>query len=222
MTLEVAPTLATLLGRLPGVAAVVTSADPAESDDHVPLASLPLAFGTTLQTIPAAAGYLEADPRKIELWRARPGPRTRPRIGLAWSGNPLHKNDRYRSLPLAELVSALPPGNEYFALQKDLRTGDAALLGTRILHVGATVADFDDTAALVRLMDRVVSVDTSIAHLAGALAQPVLVLVPFNPDWRWLQERHDSPWYTSARILRQHRSGDWSRVLARLASELQP
>ena len=185
-------------------------------DLQCPLLSLPLAFGTRLDTIPAATPYLRAAPEKIAHWERWLGPRTGPRVGLVWSGSAGHQNDHRRSIALAQFLTLLPEDVQPVSLQKDLRPADREALQARpgLLHAGEALADFSDTAALCELMDLVVSVDTSVAHLAGALGKPVWVLLPTNPDWRWTLDRADSSWYPSARLFRQTRRGEWDEVLA--------
>ena len=218
--LEVQPPLVTLLQNLANQ--VIAKGDPLPPFDvHCPLLTLPLVFGTDATTIPAAQGYLTAAPTKRMAWAERLGAKTQPRIGLAWSGNPSHTNDARRSVPLADIIRALPKGFSYVALQKDVAAGDRAILADAGIAVfGEDLADFSDTAALCTLMDTVISVDTSIAHLAGALGVPVWILLPFNPDWRWLLDRTDSPWYDTAVLYQQETPGDWAGVLARIALAL--
>jgi hypothetical protein len=141
---------------------------------------------------------------------------------LAWSGNEAHKNDNNRSILLADLRE-LPTDCQYISLQKEVRDSDRETLCSRpdILHFGNQLHDFSDTAALCELMDIVISVDTSVAHLAGALGKPVWILLPFNPDWRWLLDRADSPWYPSASLFRQEKIGQWESVIKRVALELR-
>jgi len=223
VVLEVQAPLASLLARLEGVAEVVVQdTPPPRVDLACPLPSLPLAFATTLGSIPSPAGYLAPDPARIASWRARLGPATRPRVALAWRGSAAHRNDANRSLDLARLAPHLPPGIEVLSLQKDMGAEDAAALraipGARDL--GAGLRDFDDSAALCALADRVACVDTSLAHLAGALGRPLDLLLPFAPDWRWMLGRTDSPWYASATLHRQDAPGDWSAALASLARSL--
>ncbi len=213
-----------LLRGLAGVETLIAQGEaPPAFDLHVPLLSLPLALGTHIETIPAPGVYLAADPAKVEAWSERLGPRTRPRVGLVWNGNPEHKNDRHRSLPLARLLDALPEGFEYVSLQKDVRPADQATLNARpeVRHFGAELHDFADTAALVSLMDAVVSVDTSLAHLAGALGQDTRLLLPrIGLDWRWLTEQADTPWYPSMRLYRQGADCGWDGPLAAVAKDL--
>jgi hypothetical protein len=221
--LEVQRPLVHLLAQLEGVAAVIARGDALPSADfHCPILSLPLAFGTRLDTIPAAAGYLKADPDKIAAWAERIGPGDRPRVGLVWSGNPSNPADRQRSIALAELLESLPEGFEYFSLQKEVRQTDRAALASRpdLRHFGEELVDFTDTAALCELMDVVASTCTSVAHLSGALGRPTAVLLRHNADWRWLLEREDSPWYASAKLYRQEQAGDWSGALAHFRRDL--
>lgn len=221
--LEAYPPLERLLAQLPYVDQVVApgSALP-PFDYHAPLVSLPRAFGTRLDTIPPQAPALEAPREHLEKWRARLGEAAGLRVGLAWSGSTTLGNDRNRSIALARFDRIREAPATFFALQKDIRDADrAALEGTRpVLHFEDELADFRDTAALVALMDGVITVDTSIAHLAGAMGKPVWILLPFSPDWRWLLDRDNSPWYPSARLFRQQRPSDWDPVLARVATEL--
>jgi tetratricopeptide (TPR) repeat protein len=224
VVMEVQKPLLGLLQKLDGVARLIGRGDALPPFDyHCPLLSLPLAFGTDLNTIPAVAGPIAGDPAKVAGWRARLGERTKPRIGLVWSGSTIHKNDRNRSVALHDVVRHLPQDWQYVSLQKEVRESDQAALNSQanLLHVGEHLNDFTDTAALCSLMDVVVSVDTSVAHLAGTLGKPVWILLPFIPDWRWLLEREDSPWYPSARLFRQPAIGDWDSVLAHVGKALR-
>ena len=153
--------------------------------------------------------------RRMGRTGARLGPKDRPRIGLVWSGNPQHRDDRKRSIQLNELSPLLDVAATFVSLQKDLRAGDEVVLTERsnIINLGQSLESFADTAALISHLDLVVSVDTSVAHLAGALGRPVWVLVPFVPDWRWLLDRDDSPWYPTARLIRQTETRDWRGVV---------
>lgn len=193
-------------------------------DCHCPLMSLPLAFKTDLDTIPVSVPYLFSEPTRVALWHSHLGPKTRPRVGVVWSGNPGHKNDHNRSIPLATLQPLLQnQAIEWCSLQKELREHDMAWLSSNpgIRHFGGNLNDFADTAALVELMDIVITVDSSVAHLAGAMGRPVWILLPFNPDWRWLLGREDSPWYPSARLFRQTAAGDWATVIQPVQERLK-
>ena len=223
--MEVPEPLLPLLKDLDGVSQFVAkgSALPA-FDYHCPLLSLPLAFRTDLGSIPCPRRYLRADREHVAIWRVRLGEPTKPRIGLVWSGNTEHKYDHSRSMALAELVKHLPSKYEYVSLQKDVREADRPKLEARldILHFGDELKDFADTAALCEQLRLIISVDTSVAHLAGALGKPVWILLPYRPDWRWMLERTDSPWYPGARLFRQEKSGDWDAVMKRVKAELAP
>ena len=191
-------------------------------DLHCPVMSLPHACRTTLSTVPNQVPYLAAPPERIDHWRAQLGPKTRPRVGLVWSGSTGHGNDHNRSLTLAAIASIFDLPLEFHCLQQDIRAGDQpALAGIQNLHIYAEkLRDFADTAALIEQMDLVISVDTSVAHLAGALAKPVWVLLPFMPDYRWMLDREDSPWYPTARLFRQAQPRDWPAVVVRLREAL--
>ncbi|NIF72347.1 tetratricopeptide repeat protein [Burkholderia sp. Ap-962] len=223
VVLEVQPELIALLGSLDGVDALVARGAPLPPFDlHCPLMSLPLEFRTDLDSIPAALPYLRADPARVARWRERLGPGDgRPRIGVVWSGNPLHLNDRNRSLALAELLPMVDARHEWISLQKLVRDEDRAVLeASAIRFVGDQLGDFADTAALVETLDAVISVDTSVAHLAGALGRPLAVLLPYTPDFRWMLDREDSPWYPQARLFRQAEGGAWPPVVERVAAAL--
>lgn len=222
--LVVQPPLLQLLTRLEGSGELLAEGQPLPAFDyHCPLLSLPLACGTDLANIPAAPRYIHPDPARLAVWQARLGPPRAPRIGLAWSGRPEHKNDANRSLALADLLNALPAGLELVVLQKDIRRADRAVLDAHpeIREFSGQLGDFADTAALCEEMDLVISVDTSIAHLAGALGRPLWLLLPFVPDWRWLMDRDDSPWYPTARLFRQAVAGDWQTPLTGVRRQLQ-
>jgi ADP-heptose:LPS heptosyltransferase len=190
---------------------------------HCPMLSLPFVFGTGLATIPRETPYLSASAQALANWSARLPPKTRPRIGMAWSGRPEHNNDQNRSIALASFLSPLQEIDvTLVSLQREVRAADAIVLQERsdIIHFGEELKDFSDTAALAANMDLVIAVDTSVAHLAGALAKPVWVLLPFIPDWRWLLDRDDSPWYPTARLFRQDDSRRWDGAVARLRAAL--
>jgi len=224
VTLLVQPAVKPLLETLAGVDAVVAEAVPPRAYDfHCPLLSLPLAFRTTLETVPAAVPYLSPPASKITQWRSTLSDLGRPIVGVAWSGNPTHRNDRNRSIALPRLAALLStPRVQFVSIQKELRDHERELLGSfpALTHLGEKLEDFADTAAVVSQLDLVVTVDTAAAHLAGSLAKPVWVLLPYAPDWRWLLHREDSPWYPTMRLFRQTKPGDWESVIARVAHEL--
>lgn len=220
--LEVPPALATLMRNLSGVAELIPKGKSLPPFDyHCPLMSLPLAFRTTAATIPHPEGYLRADPVLAARWRERWPRGATPRIGLAWSGNAKQKNDHKRSIALAELAPHLPPKYDYVCLQVDVREADrAALAGHPGIRDFGAELDFPNTAGLIDGLDLVLAVDSSIAHLSAALGKPTWILLPFNPDWRWLLERRDSPWYGSVQLYRQPAAGDWKTVLQQVARDL--
>jgi len=220
--LEVQEPLRQLMSGLAGVSQCVSKGEALPHFDlHCPLLTLPLAFGTRLDTIPSTIPYLRA-PTHGQDRRAQLGPRDRPRIGLVWSGNPQHRDDRKRSIELNTLSPLFDVAATFVSLQRDLRAGDEAALKTRsdILNLGPSLASFADTAALISHLDLVISVDTSVAHLAGALGRPVWVLLSFVPDWRWLLNREDSPWYPTARLFRQTDAREWHGVVHRVRAAL--
>jgi tetratricopeptide (TPR) repeat protein len=216
-----------LLSGLPGVSQCIPTSAlgtlPA-FDMHCPISSLPLAFGTRLDTIPAMKSYLPLPPRnRVQAWEDRLGPHTRLRVGLVWSGRPTHTNDHNRSIPLRTISQILDVDATFVSLQKDPRPNDAAVLRERndVMDLTADLADFTETAALISCLDLVIAVDTSVAHLAGALGRPTWILLPYTPDYRWLLDRDDSPWYPSVRLFRQNQTREYESVLERLSDELR-
>jgi hypothetical protein len=221
--LEVQPPLLGLLADLQGVSQLIAAGDVLPPFDYqCPLMSLPLAFKTTLDTISSAPQYLHTDKAKVAHWRTLLGDRSRPRVGLAWSGNPNNTIDQRRSIRLAEFAAYLPSHCQYFSLQKDVREADRKVLDSSpsIVSFGDGMLDFVSVAALCECMDLVISVDTSLAHLGGALGLRTWVLLPSTPDWRWLRDREDSPWYATVKLYRQKTAGDWNAVLSRVAADL--
>jgi Tfp pilus assembly protein PilF len=224
--LGVRPAIQQLLAGISGVAECTTreAAASLAFDLHCPLGSLPLAFKTRLDTIPLAQGYLPAPPAaRVAVWEKRLGPRTRFRVGLVWSGDPGHKNDHNRSIALRALAPLLDCDVEFVSLQKGVRDQDRAFLDERkdIIDLSEQLTAFSDTAALVSCLDLVISVDTSVVHLAGGLGAPVWTMLPFNPDWRWLINRNDSPWYSSMRLFRQPTRSNWASVVDNVRHELE-
>lgn len=233
VVLEVQAPLVRLMAGLEGVDEVVAfSAEPPPADYQALLMSLPRAFGTTLQTIPAEVPYLSADPAGVARWDARLGPRTRPRVGLVWSGGfrdeaALRWVNARRNIALERLAPLRDAPVDFVSLQKG-EPGEGELRslkaqgwdGPDILEVMDEVTDFADTAALIQALDLVISVDTSTAHLAGALGKPVWIMNRYDSCWRWLTDREDSPWYPSLRLFRQERMGEWDAVAAKVRAEL--
>lgn len=218
-----------LLKEIDGVDAVIPISDTASLPFHdywsFPL-SLPMHFSTTVETIPAKLPYLNVPPERYQQWRHRL-PAGGLKIGLVWKGSAGHKNDANRSLPNLSILFPLwsEPGVTFISLQKGAGEDEAATppAGQPMLHLGSDIADFADTAAIVAQLDLVICIDTAIAHLAGALNKPCWVLLPaVGVDWRWLQERTDSPWYPGVmRLFRQTRPGDWPATINEVALALR-
>ena len=207
-------------------------------DRHAPIMSLPHLCGTAGDSIPGAAPYLHPDPAAVAAWRRRFAGLPGKKVGLVWAGNPKHPKDKDRSIPLEALKPILAePGITWISLQADGRRQDLSALGAAApldlgaaapldlgaaapLDLGDDLGDFAETAAIVANLDAVVCVDTAIAHLTGAIGKRAFVLLAYRPDWRWLMERPDSPWYPTLRLVRQKEPGDWPSALERLATAL--
>jgi tetratricopeptide (TPR) repeat protein len=224
VVLQVQPELKSLLGGLEGVAAILAHGEALPPFDvHCPLASLPLACKTELSGVPSEIPYLSVSAAQTEKWRQRLESLPSPRIALAWSGRAAHVNDRNRSLALAQLQPLLSTDAVSFvSVQRELRPTDAEMLSRlpRLVHLGGELTDFAATAAVLALAELVICVDTSVAHLAGALGRPAWVMLPFQPDWRWTLDHERSPWYPDMRLFRQPSVGDWTSVVARVRQEL--
>jgi tetratricopeptide (TPR) repeat protein len=224
IVLEVQPPLEKLLSRTEGISQILGKGKPLpDFDVHCPLLSLPLAFRTDLDTIPAEIPYVVAPEAHVARWRDRLAQAGSPRVGIAWAGSATNKNDRNRSIALERFADIFAiSGVHFVSLQKGLRRHEREILDlhAHITHVGDELEDFTDTAAVISLLDLVVAVDTSVAHLVGAMAKPVWILVPFAPDFRWMLDCENSPWYPTARLLRQPSIGDWDSVLGRVRREL--
>jgi tetratricopeptide (TPR) repeat protein len=221
--LEVQPQLKTVLSTLECNEIIAQGDSPPSYDFHFPLMSLPLALGITDQNIPYPERYLTPDPLTTLKWQDRLGAKCRPRIGLVVSGNPRHSQDHHRSIPLASLAGHFPSGFDVVLLQIETRPEDQKTARTlsSSAPISVDIEDFEDTAALCSLMDLVISVDTSVAHLSGALGVPTWVLLPYIPDWRWLLGRRDSPWYQSLRLYRQAEDRSWVPVIATVMADLE-
>jgi tetratricopeptide (TPR) repeat protein len=234
VVLEVQPPLIGLLSGLDGISHLAAQGDSLPPYDlHCPLMSLPFAFGTTPATVPALIPYLKAPSKKVDEWSNRLGEKTKPRVGIVWSGGfrPNHPeqwlvNGR-RNIPLRMLTAWRHPGVEFYSLQKG-EPAESELAqciashwdGPGVHDVASHLKDFTDTAALIENLDLTVTVDTSVAHLAAALGKPVWMLNRFDSCWRWLLDRSDSPWYPTMRLYRQEGPGDWEGVVKRVKTDL--
>jgi tetratricopeptide (TPR) repeat protein len=219
--LEVQPELVSLLaGAIEGVSVKARGDTLPPFDLHCPLLSLPLALGTTLETIPPVE-ILTPSATRVSKWAPHIAADSI-KVGLVWSGNRSHRNDRNRSIPLAELVPLLDrPGVRYFSLQRDIRPEDSEILkDTNLTDLASGFEDFADTAAAISMLDVVISVDTAVAHLAATVGKPAWILLPYTADFRWMVEREDTPWYPGAKLFRQASPGDWSGVVHQVGVEL--
>ncbi len=210
-----APLVPLLAGQWPDVAVAESFADVSGFDLSTPLMSLPLALGTRLESIPAEVPYLRAS-------IAEQMTHDRPRIGLVWSGSTGHKNDKNRSIPVSTLAPLFELPVDWVCLQPDLRASDLRWLAEHpaVALERPMLTDFAETARIIAGLDWVVTVDTAVAHLAGALGKPVWILLPTGADYRWLLDRNDSPWYPSARLFRQQARGDWAGIVTELKQEI--
>ncbi len=210
-----------LFAAIPGIERCVCQLDDLEPVDwQVPFPSLAHCFGTRLESIPAQVPYLRVEPGRAANWKQvfAELPKQGPRVGLVWQGNPNHQNDRNRSLAPGQLGPILDlPGFQFLSLQKGVSRN---LFPNRVLDLSPLLKDFADTAAAMEGLDLVISADTAVAHLAGALSKPVWTLLPYAPDWRWLLHREDSPWYPSMRLFRQQAAGDWGSVVDQVRTAL--
>jgi len=224
VTLLVQPPLSTLCRSLhPSISVIERKEEAREIDARAPIPSLPARLGATLETIPARVPYLAPTADARAAWQSRTSGLKHPRVGLCWSGSSTHERDAVRSVRFAELKRLLDAdGVTFVNLQRDPRPDERADIAAeqRLVDFTARLSDFNETAALIEALDLVVTVDTSVAHLAGALAKPVWIMLPYAPDWRWMWDRDDTPWYPTARLFRQSVYGDWSDVLARVATGL--
>jgi hypothetical protein len=220
--LEVQKELYELLSGLAGVSKLVARGETLpDFDFHCPLCSLPLAFDTVLDTIPSATPYISVG-NNTDAWKNRLASVKSPRIGLVWSGNPTQSADRTRSMTLEALLPILETKASFISLQKEVRPADREVLDQqkKILDLGPELKSFADTAAVVSQLDLVITVDTSVAHLVGALGRPVWILLCYVPCWRYLLHRTDSPWYPTARLFRQTEARDWRTVVREVRTEL--
>ncbi|MGA2985288.1 MAG: tetratricopeptide repeat protein [Terriglobia bacterium] len=222
--LEVQPRLYRLLKLTTGAEEVIRRGDALpEIDWQCPLLSLPLAFATDLNSIPATIPYVHPDPALVGAWRQRMSGNSL-RIGLVWGGSPTFPHERWRSIPLEQLAPLTNlEGTTFYSLQMGPSASQVKQLGPRVhlIDLQDEQQDLADTAAIVANLGLVISIDTSVAHLAGAMGKPVWVLLHKSPDWRWLLDREDSPWYPTARLFRQATLGNWQDVVARVERELR-
>ncbi len=216
--------LKAIAATVPGVSLVVGDGDTTpQVDFYCPMFSLPLACRTELATVPANIPYLQPCQERLAKWRQSLPANGRLRVGLCWAGSNTHLNDRNRSVPLERFARLLSvPNLDFISVQKDVDATQAAILRQHgVIKRGQEFTDFADTAAVVAMLDLVISVDTSVAHLAGAMGKAVALLLPFAADFRWLLHRTDSPWYPTMRLFRQAALGDWGVPLERLRQELE-
>ena len=212
--LSVQRPLERLAATVEGVEAVIPQGQALPAFDlHTPMMSLPMAFATEFDTVPGEP-YLSAAPEDVARWAERLGPRRRPRIGLCWGGNPKHNEDRWRSVPILALAPLAALDADLYAVQVDLRAGDdEALAAMGAIPLGPELRDYADTAGLIENLDLVVTVDTSLAHLVGAMGRRGFLMLAAAPDYRWGWEGETTPWYPSLTLFRQARIGDWSGVV---------
>ncbi len=215
-----------LIRRMPGAPEVIPLGAPIPAIDfHIPLMSLPLAFNTTPKTIPANVPYMSASVKVAQVWAERMKEDGGGfRVGLAWAGRSTHLDDEARSMPLQTLAPLAAVENvTFYSLQKWDPNNEARNPppGMRLMDAAAKLFDFSDSAALIANLDLVICVDTAVAHLAGAMGKEVWVLLPFSPDFRWLLDRGDSPWYPTMRLFRQRRPRQWSDVIAEVIEQLR-
>lgn len=196
---------------------------PPAFDMHCEMMSLPMALGLRLDDLPGPMPYLSPDPRRVEQWRQRLAALPRPLVALVWAGRPTHPNDANRSLSLAQLAPLAQADVSFVSIQKGpaAAQADTPPHGMALLSVSDEIDDFEDTAAILCVADLLISVDSSPVHLAGALGRPVWVMLPKVPDWRWLLERTDTPWYPRMHLFRQDLRTDWTGVVSRMAAELK-
>jgi len=213
-----------LAGRFDGVDSFIEEGALPGHDFQAHLLSLPRVFATDLGSIPAQVPYVDADPHDVERWRGRLDGNGKLRVGLVWAGNAGHRKDRYRSLSLRSMLPLLQlEGVQFFSLQKGEPATEINDVRDQLdlIDLGPELDDYSDTAAVVSQLDLIISVDTSVAHLAGAMAKPIWTLLPMPSDWRWLLAREDTPWYPTMRLFRQTSRGNWTNVVDRVTQALQ-
>ncbi|HEX7391160.1 MAG TPA: tetratricopeptide repeat-containing glycosyltransferase family protein [Acidiphilium sp.] len=219
--------LVPILRQISGIGRIVTRWEATgEFDAYIPLSGLPRLAGTTLDTIPTPIPYLHPDPARVAAWKQRLDglvPQGKRRIGLVWAGRPTHKNDRKRTVRLAQFAPLFARSDlAIVTVQKGDRIDEVGTYfgPAPLINLGPSIVDFTDTLAILPSLDRLVTIDTSVAHLAGASGRPTSLILPHAPDWRWLTARNDTPWYPSIRLYRQQRAYDWSGVVERLVADI--
>jgi tetratricopeptide (TPR) repeat protein len=210
----------TLLRSLPGLSEVVPLPATPPHDFHIPLCSLMRALDLRIETIPANIPYLSAEPARVAAWRERLGPRARQRVGICWGGLSFQALQRARRLDSAALDKLLTAPVDFVSLQFEAGEYTSILAAHNVRDFGADIKEFAELAALIETLDLVVTIDTNVAHLAGALGKPILLMLPHTADWRWLRNRDDTPWYPNAKLFRQTKWADWSEVVERVIKAL--
>lgn len=221
--LEINPEMLSLAKRTRGFDEIIVRGTiPPAFDLHCEMMSLPMVMGLKMGDLPGPMPYLSPDPKRLAKWRKRLAKLPRPLVALVWAGRPTHHNDANRSMTLADLAPLALSGVTFLAVQKGPKAIEAKNppAGMTTVPLDDEIKDFEDTAAILSIADLLISVDSSPVHLAGALGRPAWVMLPFVPDWRWLQERDDTPWYPGMRLFRQQAPGDWAGVVSRMAAAL--
>ncbi len=226
-TLACSHDLVPILRQIPGISTIINSWDDAKDYDcYIPLSGLPRLASITTENIPDSGGYLQADPEQIESWGKKLNRLAAPnkrRIALVWAGRPSHKNDRKRTLKLSQFSPLFTiPGITLITVQKGDQIAQAGgyFGAAPLLNLGPEIDDFTDTMAILKNVEHLVTIDTSVAHIAGAIGVPTSLVLPYAPDWRWLLNRNDTPWYQSIRLYRQKKPYDWSGVIENVAKDL--
>ncbi|MDR3435503.1 glycosyltransferase family 9 protein [Telmatospirillum sp.] len=223
VVLQISRELYPFARRMKGIDALVVRGEvPPPFDTHCEMMSLPMAMGLKMTDLPGRIPYLSLDQARVRHWRKRLADLPGPRVALVWAGRPNHFNDANRSVRLPDLAGLGMPDVTFLAVQQGPKAVEAASppAGMRLVDLSGEIRDFDDTAAILSVIDLLISVDSSPVHLAGALGRPAWVMLPFIPDWRWLMKRADTPWYPSLRLFRQPAWGDWPAVVQAMAEEL--
>jgi len=223
IVLECQPKLQHLMKSFPGISTLIKPAqNPGQYDKHCPIMSLPARLQTDLSNLPKQIPYISIPKDKLKKWSKVFPKQKKTRVGLVWAGSTSHPNDYYRSMPLDEAIPLLQTSNvDFYSVQIKSSKDDKALLKKhQVTDLSKDIDDFADTAAIFQQLDLLIAVDTSVIHLAGALGRPAWLMVPAVPDWRWLLDRTDSPWYPSVQIFRQKKLGDWSSVIQSIKQAL--